>query len=34
MHLHGKSFIRVCGQIYNTADDYQRLAAALPELVS
>lgn len=34
MHLHEKSFVRVCGQIYNTAEDYARLAAALPDLVS
>jgi selenocysteine lyase/cysteine desulfurase len=34
MHLQGKSFVRVCGQIYNTAADYERLAAALPALVS
>jgi isopenicillin-N epimerase len=34
MHLQGKSFVRVCGQIYNTAEDYDRLATALPDLVS
>jgi isopenicillin-N epimerase len=33
MALHGRSWVRVCGQIYNTAEDYDRLAAALPELV-
>lgn len=33
MHLQGNSFVRVCGQIYNTADDYERLAAALPALL-
>jgi isopenicillin-N epimerase len=25
----GESFVRVCGQLYNTAEDYQRLADAL-----
>jgi isopenicillin-N epimerase len=34
MALHERSFVRVCGQIYNTPNDYDRLAAALPELVS
>jgi isopenicillin-N epimerase len=33
MALHGRSWVRVCGQIYNTPSDYDRLAAALPELV-
>jgi isopenicillin-N epimerase len=33
MPLHDKHFVRVCGQIYNTAADYDRLAAALPELL-
>jgi isopenicillin-N epimerase len=33
MHLHETCWVRVCGQIYNTASDYDRLAAALPELV-
>jgi isopenicillin-N epimerase len=33
MHIHDKTFVRVCGQIYNTATDYERLAAALPELL-
>jgi isopenicillin-N epimerase len=33
MHLQDKSFVRVCGQIYNTTADYERLAAALPELI-
>jgi isopenicillin-N epimerase len=33
MHLHERTFVRVCGQIYNTPSDYARLAAALPELV-
>jgi isopenicillin-N epimerase len=33
MSLHGRSWVRVCGQIYNTPSDYDRLAAALPELV-
>jgi isopenicillin-N epimerase len=33
MRLHGKDWVRVCGQIYNTPADYDRLAAALPELL-
>jgi isopenicillin-N epimerase len=33
MALHNKDYVRVCGQIYNTASDYDRLAAALPELL-
>ncbi|HEX3707288.1 MAG TPA: aminotransferase class V-fold PLP-dependent enzyme [Mycobacteriales bacterium] len=33
MPLHGKSWVRVCGQIYNTPDDYERLADALTELL-
>ena len=33
MALHDRSWVRVCGQIYNTPSDYDRLAAALPELV-
>ena len=33
MPLHGKSWVRVCGQIYNTPDDYDRLGAALKELL-
>ncbi|HEX3823304.1 MAG TPA: aminotransferase class V-fold PLP-dependent enzyme [Mycobacteriales bacterium] len=33
MPLHHKHFVRVCGQIYNTAADYDRLAAALPDLL-
>jgi len=33
MHLQGKSYVRVCGQIYNTAADYERLAAVLPDLL-
>jgi isopenicillin-N epimerase len=31
--LHDRCWVRVCGQIYNTASDYDRLAAALPELL-
>jgi isopenicillin-N epimerase len=34
MSLHGRSWVRVCGQIYNTANDYDRLASVLPELVA
>jgi isopenicillin-N epimerase len=33
MHVHDKTFVRVCGQIYNTAVDYERLADALADLV-
>lgn len=33
MPLHDKSWVRVCGQVYNTPDDYDRLAAALPALL-
>jgi isopenicillin-N epimerase len=33
MNLHGRDFVRVCGQVYNTPDDYDRLAAALPDLL-
>jgi isopenicillin-N epimerase len=32
MAMHDKSWVRVCGQVYNSAGDYNRLAAALPEL--
>jgi isopenicillin-N epimerase len=33
MPLHDKSWVRVCGQVYNTSDDYDRLAEALTELL-
>jgi isopenicillin-N epimerase len=33
MSLHDKDWVRVCGQIYNTAADYDRLASTLPALV-
>jgi isopenicillin-N epimerase len=33
MPLHGKSWVRVCGQVYNEPSDYDRLAAALMELL-
>jgi isopenicillin-N epimerase len=33
MPLHGQSWVRVCGQIYNTPDDYDRLGVALGELL-
>jgi isopenicillin-N epimerase len=33
MSFHDKDWVRVCGQIYNTTDDYDRLAAALPGLL-
>jgi isopenicillin-N epimerase len=33
MDLHDASWVRVCGQIYNTANDYDRLSAGLSELL-
>jgi isopenicillin-N epimerase len=33
MPLHDKSWVRVCGQVYNTSDDYDRLAETLPEVL-
>jgi isopenicillin-N epimerase len=33
MHIHDRTWVRVCGQVYNTPSDYDRLAAALPELM-
>jgi isopenicillin-N epimerase len=33
MPLHDKSWVRVCGQVYNTAEDYDRLALVLPDLL-
>jgi isopenicillin-N epimerase len=33
MPLHGKSWARVCGQIYNDPSDYERLGEALVELL-
>lgn len=33
MDLHDASWVRVCGQIYNKASDYDRLAAGLTELL-
>lgn len=33
MSLHGRSWVRICGQVYNTPADYERLADALPELL-
>jgi isopenicillin-N epimerase len=33
MDLHGKSWVRVCGQVYNTPADYDRLSAALPAVL-
>lgn len=32
MHFDGTSWLRMCGQIYNTPSDYERLAAAAPEV--
>lgn len=34
MPVHDKSWVRVCGQLYNTPDDYDRLGEALVELLS
>jgi isopenicillin-N epimerase len=34
MALHDRSWVRVCGQVYNRPEDYDRLADALPELLS
>lgn len=34
MHFGGTSWIRVCGQVYNSPADYQRLAEALPALLA
>lgn len=33
MPLHGKSWVRVCSQIYNEPSDYERLGEALAELL-
>jgi isopenicillin-N epimerase len=33
MPLHDKSWVRVCGQVYNTPDDYDRLGEALRALL-
>lgn len=33
MPLHGKSWVRVCGQIYNDPSDYERLGEALKALL-
>jgi isopenicillin-N epimerase len=33
MPLHGESWVRVCGQIYNEPSDYERLGEALKELL-
>src|SRR3954453_14491289 len=32
-HLSGVSYVRICGQLYNTPDDYERLADALTALL-
>jgi isopenicillin-N epimerase len=31
--LHGKAWVRICAQVYNTANDYERLAIALPAVL-
>lgn len=33
MDLHDKAWVRVCGQVYNSPADYDRLAAALPDVL-
>jgi isopenicillin-N epimerase len=33
MHFGGKTYVRVCGQVYNTPDDYDRLADGLKSLL-
>jgi isopenicillin-N epimerase len=33
MPLHGRSYVRVCGQVYNSPTDYERLATVLPALL-
>jgi isopenicillin-N epimerase len=33
MQLQGRSWVRVCAQVYNTAADYDRLALALPKVL-
>lgn len=30
----GRGWLRLCGQVYNTADEYERLAVALPALLA
>jgi len=32
-NLHETSWVRVSGQVYNTAGDYERLATALPDVL-
>ncbi|MEU7617012.1 aminotransferase class V-fold PLP-dependent enzyme [Micromonospora rifamycinica] len=34
MAWHGQGWLRLCGQVYNTADEYERLAARLPALLA
>jgi isopenicillin-N epimerase len=34
LSLHGRTWLRVCGQIYNTPGDYERLASVLPGLLT
>lgn len=33
MTIHGRSYVRVCGQVYNTPDDYERLGDGLKALL-
>jgi hypothetical protein len=32
-HHQDRSYVRLCGQLYNTPDDYQRLVAALGSML-
>ncbi|MEV5447855.1 aminotransferase class V-fold PLP-dependent enzyme, partial [Streptomyces sp. NPDC052644] len=34
MAWHGQGWLRLCGQVYNTPDEYERLAARLPALLA
>ncbi|OWV01377.1 aminotransferase V [Micromonospora wenchangensis] len=34
MAWHGRGWLRLCGQVYNTPDEYERLAARLPALLA
>ena len=34
LELHGRSWLRVCGQVYNAPGDYERLASVLPGMLT
>jgi isopenicillin-N epimerase len=34
LSLHGHAWLRVCGQLYNTPADYERLASVLPGVLT